>query len=414
MCLSPIPIPEKGGNIRYEISKKGVNSYTGKTDKYGIHKLKYMLVPCGHCKQCIAIAQMELIERIQMEAMSNTMYMVTLTYNQEMLPIITTSTGFDYRYARYEDLTECLKRVRDNNLFGIPFKYFAVTERGGKRQRPHFHIILSFKNEDIGYKYFDKFSFQEEFKWKFFEEWKRKVGGGKRYCDYKPLCDYRESYRGRKLRRTYDFHYIEPRFGTGITDAAFYVLKYMLKQTSDHEEKIRQALKLNCTGLPTPEQKEHWWEQDTEDLMTEGELIWQIVKSRRKYSLGFGLGVDYNKLGKDRTIKEENCDQKIIEYLQECIETSKKSKTEYAYYYCPENLSTFPLANYYKKYGFIYNAEDEDYFYNLNPQKYRDRYLQPEHLNRSELEHQIHDFQRILKTIEMEEVADDFDELLNN
>lgn len=411
MCLSPISLPEKGGNFYIENKKLG----TAKkiiADPYEIHTSPRMLIPCGHCSQCIAIAQMEMVERIQMEAMSNTIYMGTLTYNNECLPRVVTSQGYEYRYANHKHASDMIRRLRDNNTFGIPFKYLIVSERGSKRARPHFHILLLFRNEDIGPKYLDKWNFEQEYKWTLFNEWKEKIGGTTNNAIYRPLCDYRESYKGRRKRTTYDFHYVQPKYGTGITDAAFYVLKYMLKN-STHEEKIRQALKINYDYKQIDDPDLKPWELSNLDAEEEGQKIWEMIRSKREYSLGFGLGMNYKLSGKDRSIKEEYCDSKIIDYLKDGIERSKREKHEYAYYYCPENLNTFPLANYYKKFGFIYKREDEDYFYNIDPERYRNRYLMPERPGKYELIKQINKFNEIIKLQQMEEIADDFDELLN-
>lgn len=406
MCLSPIPIKEKGGNLRiiHDTKKYGIIDNTYKTDKYGIHQSRYMLVPCNHCSQCIAIAQMEMVQRIQMEAMKNTLYFATITYKEEALPRYETPyiedeksgelrEGYNYRYFEYRDLQDTLRRMRDNNVYGIPFRYLAVTERGSERARPHAHIIFSFRNEDIGKDYLDKINFQEEMKWKLLENWKRPIPGSrKKYPLYMDLCEYHEKLLRGKWYRNYDFHYINPRTSKeGITDAAFYVLKYMFKNSA-HEEKIRQALKLNYDEVVASE-------------------LWEKLKSRRKYSLGFGLNPTFE--GKNREITENNVDQDIVKYLRDCIERSKKHRTEYAYYYPPEKLLTFPLANYYKRFGFIYNSDDEDFFYNVNPERYRNRYLMPERPSESEIAQQVNKFNKIAELQQLEDCADNFDELFN-
>lgn len=405
MCLSPIKIKDPNYKLGYKMligdEHKHWQHLRTNTDKYGIHQGPYMYVPCGHCSQCIAIAQMEMVQRIQMEALNSTIYMGTLTYRNETLPRITTSQGYEYRYAQHRDATNMIRRLRDNNAFGIPFKYLIVSERGSKRARPHFHILLLFKNDDIGPTRMDKWSFENTYKWTLFNEWKRKISGTTRDAKYTNLCEYRESKQGRRIRRTYDFHWVDPRkTDSGITDAAFYVLKYMLK-SSTHEEKIRQALMLN------------YWDAENFEIYEQSEayMLWNTIKSKKEFSLGFGLGIDFSKQGHCRKITEQICDEDILSYLKGCISDSKKQNTEYAYYYCPENLSTFPLANYYKKYGWIYSDEDEEYFYNINPQRYEARYLIPENLTRDQLNKQISDFNRIVKFQEMEDIADGFDDL---
>lgn len=414
MCISPIYLPDKSHNITIENKVTG-KSRTIEVDRYGIHKSQYMPVPCGHCKQCIAIAQMEMIQRIQMESLDKDIYMITCTYDNEHLPRLVTSEGYEYRYADYKDASFMIERMRENKMFGDrEFKWLIVSERGSHRARPHFHILLLFKREEIGKTLAEKYQFEQDYKWKILDYWERPYyryfeddkGRIKSKIDhYEKLCKYVESYKYGKKRATYDFHYVNPN-PAGITNAAFYVLKYMMKD-STHEEKIRQAL---------------WTNYEEE----EAKKYWETIKSRREYSLGFGLGVDFTRHSKECCNKDnKNCDKcrqitkevsnpDIINYLRRCINDSKREKLEFAHYFSPEELSTFPLANYYKNFGFIYNRDDEDYFYKMNPDNYRKRYLTPEHKTRSELQKILNDWEKIVKLQEMEDIADDYDKLLEN
>lgn len=400
MCLSPIPIKDIHGRAKYKSQYRALSALG--QDRYKIHDSQYMLVPCGTCKQCVAIAQMEMIQRIQMESIGKDIYMITCTYNNEHLPHLTTSQGYNYRYADYKDAAFMIERMRENNLFeGRKFKWLTVTERGGKHARPHFHILLLFNADDIGKTLADKYAFEQKFKWEILDYWKRpyyrayetEKGKIKYKIDHYEDCStYIESHKYGQTRSTFDFHYINPN-PAGITNAAFYVLKYMMKG-STHDEKIRRKLLME-------------YEED------EAKAYWDIIRSRREYSLGFGLGVNYDKMGKNRSIKEEICNEQIINYLRGCIKDSKREKFEYAYYFSPEELSTWPMANYYKKFPFIYTIDDEDFFYNLNPEEYRKRYLTPERLTRSELEKELAKWERITKLQQLEDIADDFDRLFS-
>lgn len=391
MCLAPIKIPNKNHN-RPEWTCDQVR-------KYKDYKSAYMEVPCGVCKQCVAMAQIELIQRVQMEAMHNVIFMGTMTYDELHLPKLTTEQwedkkgylqpGYTYRYAKYEDASAAIKRMRNENVYGIPFKYLIITERGSLRQRPHFHCLLLFKRKDLP-TYRDILDFEQQHKWTLLENWKRNVGS-RTHPLYTNLCTYVESYRGGKLRATYDFHYVNPALTkSGVTDAAFYVLKYMMKGKQNLDTKRALILNYGETGFK----------------------YWDRIKDRREYSLGFGLDIDYSKQGKDRTITEEICNKDIIDYLKQCIDRSKKAKNPYAYYYCPEALNTFPLADYYKKKGFIYTLDDEEYFYDLNPEAYRASREKPEHLATSQALKQFTDFEKILELQQFEDIADNFDELL--
>lgn len=397
MCLTPIAIRNPNRKI-----KQGSFSINNSElyNKIKDNESAYMYVPCGHCKQCIALAQMELVERVQMEAIYNHIFMGTLTYKNETLPRLETPNwedqygreheGYEYRYAKYEDAAAAVRRMRDRNVFDVPFKYLIITERGSKRARPHFHWLLLFRKEDIGKTYNDCLHFEEKYKWTLLENWQRNIGS-QHYPIYQDLCEYHESWRGKRKRATYDFHYVNPLLTKGgVTDAAFYVLKYMLKGIQDR--RTMQAIFLNYDNATA-------WN------------IWNRIRNRREYSLGFGLDVDWSKKGKDRKITEEICNSEIIEYLAQGVKRSKAAREEYAYYYCPENLLTFPLANYYKRFSFIYSAEDEIDFYNICPDRYRKHRLMPERPDGHAIKKQIGDFERILKQTEMLDIADDFDSL---
>lgn len=126
MCLNPLTIP----NPNFGCQNKG----------FGFMKdcvSKYINVPCGHCSECIAVKQMYMIQRIQMEELENHLFFCTLTYNNESLPILSTSTGYDIRYADIADVQKMLKRLRFSNAFGRPFRYLGVSELGTERGRPH-------------------------------------------------------------------------------------------------------------------------------------------------------------------------------------------------------------------------------------------------------------------------------------
>lgn len=391
-----IPNPNRKAESKY------LTVNTNKVARYYKDNISaYMPVPCGTCKQCIAIAQMELIQRVQMEALNNYIYMATVTYKNETLPRIETPPytdkngkihqGYTYRYAKFTDASNMMKRIRANNSFGIPFKYLIVSERGSKRQRPHFHMLLLFKKSDIG-NYLDCLNFEAKYKWTIFKHWQRNIGT-QHFPLWQDLSEYRESYRNGRIRKTYDFHYVNPLTTKGgITDVAFYVLKYMLKGMQEKDTK--RAIYLNY---------ERW----------EAQKIWDTVKNKREYSLGFGLDVDYSKQGKDRTITEDICNPEIIKYLKDGVKRSLQGNEEYAYYYCPENLNTFPLANYYKRFAFIYNLEDEKKFYEKNPERYRWNKLNGDDTATNTKVKQWRDLERIINQTELDDIADDFDELFN-
>lgn len=126
MCKKPQIIP----NPNYGKSQHG----------FGFMKdcvSKFICVPCGHCEECVKNKQMQLVQRVQMEELENHLFYCTLTYNEDMIPKLTTSTGYDIRYADVSDVQRMMKRLLLSNAFGRPFRYYAVSELGSKRGRPH-------------------------------------------------------------------------------------------------------------------------------------------------------------------------------------------------------------------------------------------------------------------------------------
>lgn len=133
MCLSPVSIE---------------NPNYGRKDSFAQYKdvvSRRIYVPCGHCAECIASRQLQFVQRLQMEEIANHLFFCTLTYNNDMLPVVGTSTGYNIRFADVSDVQKMFKRLRKRNAFGRPFRYFGVSELGSRRGRPHpfsyyFHV----------------------------------------------------------------------------------------------------------------------------------------------------------------------------------------------------------------------------------------------------------------------------------
>ena len=313
MCYSPINI--KNPNYGLKFKKGDVRSFKDCTSHY-------ITVPCGVCEECIAVKQMQITQRIQMEALKHNLYFCTLTYNNETLPVIETSTGFKIRYADIKDVQNMMKRIRKR----IPYelRYLGVNELGTKRGRPHFHLILitkkssTPKKSDIVNQEAELFNLVKE-------EWRRNYGS-KRHPEYKPLCTYvRKIIRG-EIKTTYDLHYINPgATADGTMNVAFYVSKYMMKP-SNRGRRLQQALKLNLDEL-------------------EYEQIWKIIHNRLFASEYLG----------------DPKDEDVIKKLKQDIAISEG---EFAKFFNPDTGQSFPLSRYYKKFGTIYGYDEALKFYN--------------------------------------------------
>lgn len=141
MCLNPIIIDNKNYGLR---GKPGTAGY------YKHTKLSKIAIPCGWCKECITNKQMGYIQRIMEESTKNEFFMVTLTYKESMIPKHQIKE-YNFKYADIQDFIKMCKRMdtwrkRENKkheYIPYPFRYFGVTELGGKKQRPHFHVLIA-------------------------------------------------------------------------------------------------------------------------------------------------------------------------------------------------------------------------------------------------------------------------------
>lgn len=332
MCISPIRI--RNPNL----------GLTGPNAQFKDCVSRFINVPCGVCHECVASRQMQMVQRLQVESLVNHLFFCTLTYNNDLLPKVSTSTGYDIRYADVTDVQKMFKRLRKRNAFGRPFRYLAVSELGSAKGRPHFHILWLIPKFDDDDKNtclsLEKLMFDEVL-----SEWKKNFGARK-FPDWKPLCTYVRKYVHGRLRSNFDLHYVNPILSNGgEADVAFYCLKYMMKP-SNRLIRLQQALKLN---LPDDEY----------------ENIWKIVRSRHFESEGFGLGTsDFIKQGSHRVYQVPD---KVYEYLRSSIELSKKGNgidDPMPSVFSPSDGSSRPLAKYYKSRGEVFNMQDFlDFFY---------------------------------------------------
>lgn len=314
MCNSPVSIP----NPNYGHSHDSGSPFSIKDCSS-----RYIRVPCGHCSECVKSKQMYLVQRVQMESLSNYLFFATFTYSDRYLPIYTTSSGKSIRYADWRDLQLCLKRIRRHNAFSRPFKYLAVSERGSKRGRPHFHCLFLLPKYDGDDRYtplnLEKLMFDN-----FLKYWSRNFGT-RRFPDYRCLLDYRRIVVHGSVKSNYDLHYVVPsNYDDSLTSVAFYVTKYLLKD-SDIDTKLRLALKFNY---------------DPDEFDT----IWKTVKSRVICSKNFGLNLD----------SDGNIDSKIFDYLRTCIDSS----SDFPMFFNLINGKSFPLSRYYKNKPGIYRLDD--------------------------------------------------------
>lgn len=281
-------------------------------------------VPCGYCPDCIAVKQMYLVQRVQMESLVNHLFFCTLTYNTDFLPILEVN-GHDIRYADIRHLQLMFKRLRNDNAFPRPWRVFYCSELGSKKGRPHFHLLFMLPKYDSDC-YLDCINLERSLYKTVLDYWTTNVGS-KRNPDYRPLCTFVQKVTPYGIKSNYDLHYVNPATSNGVSDVAFYVLKYMLKY-SDRTTKLQQALHLNLDK-------------------SEYESVWSIVRPRWDSSLKFGLAPDENGVP----------NAKIIEYLKSCVKRTPYG-AGYPYYFSPDTGDSFPLCPYYRNNGDIYTLYD--------------------------------------------------------
>ncbi|QCS36497.1 replication initiator protein [Capybara microvirus Cap3_SP_433] len=113
--------------------------------KYGLKKTYATMAPCGKCQGCRFKQSKEWAVRIEKEAKQyKHNYFVTLTYNDENLPI---KEGYPESKGtlKKEHTIQFMKSIRQSikrhyNHDGI--KFYLCGEYGSKGERPHYHIIM--------------------------------------------------------------------------------------------------------------------------------------------------------------------------------------------------------------------------------------------------------------------------------
>lgn len=96
---------------------------------------KLMLLPCGHCSECMKKKSLEWTARLMKEAEEwNYTYFITLTYDDEHI-----------KDLNKRDIQLFLKRFR--KATGYECKYYICGEYGETTSRPHYHAIFYLNNK---------------------------------------------------------------------------------------------------------------------------------------------------------------------------------------------------------------------------------------------------------------------------
>lgn len=192
---------------------------------------EFVQIPCGQCSGCRLEYSRQWANRCMLELQyHDSAYFVTLTYDEEHLPIsyfpdIYTGEAIPVGTLRKRDFQLFMKRLRKR--FGENIRFFAAGEYGSDTFRPHYHLIifglhlddLETYKQQRGFTYYNSPSLQDV--------WSVNIGSN-RSASYEPLgyavvapvtwetCAYTARYVMKKLKGPladwYCYHNIEPPF----------------------------------------------------------------------------------------------------------------------------------------------------------------------------------------------------------
>lgn len=315
MCISPIKI--KNANVRNgKIYRSPLRA--GSPMSLKDCTCQYIEVPCGHCCECIQKRQNDIVQRVQMESLNSYLYFCTLTYDNEHIPNLVTSKGEVFTYASVDDLQKCLKRVR--KYFPVPFRFFACSERGSKRLRPHWHVLIFVPKKDTDTPE-TPFIYESWLFENFRKYWAINIGTRK-IPIYETLYKYKRSIYNGKLSATFDLHFVQPKPDDVCTNVAFYVSKYMCKYD---DNKLRIKI------------KNQYDSQEAHDII-------ETIKCRSIRSVAFGSKIYTGKVG--QRIDES---KEISLYIKDCIRRSKEYNIQFPTFFYYDNTHSYPLSTYLKR-----------------------------------------------------------------
>lgn len=297
-------------------------------------------VPCNHCPECYNMRQQRITQRWHVESLENDLFYFTLTYAPRCLVKTSTPAG-DFYAPDISDVQKMFKRLRKHNAFGVPFRYYVVSEYGGKLHRPHYHGVISvpairtanphndlIANELRGNAWHDIV----------LKEWRRNIGST-RTPKWVPCSDYVVTPDG---RRTFDFHYLNPRMTPDSDgDVAFYVSKYVLKYDS-YIDSLMKMLRYKCSS---DEEYFHY---------------------KRYFMPRSYVSKDF---GKPLTDKQ-------IAHIRSGIQYALNSGSPYPFFINPLSGATFPLSPYYRSKCF--NINDAQEFFLRSTSKSLDSHIDTE------------------------------------
>lgn len=104
-----------------------------------------VVLPCGQCLGCRTAYAAQWANRILLEQQyHDKSYFITLTYDEEHVPIHETKNGEKVLSLEPDDLQLFIKRLRRQQSYhqDNKIRFYAVGEYGSQFHRPHYHIIV--------------------------------------------------------------------------------------------------------------------------------------------------------------------------------------------------------------------------------------------------------------------------------
>lgn len=303
MCKSPIQFKNPAYGQKSFTYQSGEIFETSQDVRF---TKEFIRVPCGKCVECKKSQYSSYLQRIQIESMTSYVFMLTLTYDDAHIPSIHFTAGqenLDIFYSNIKHVQDMFKRVRKYPIFeNRDMRYFAVTEYGTAKFRPHHHLLifvakLPTDTKDYCYhlekELFDLFKF----------EWRINVGS-RRVPLWQPLFTYKSKLKNGKLYRNYDLHLVSDRTQTNtnvidpnaISSATKYLISYMLKP-NEFEQVLVNALKSFKSSI------------DDKKLYRN---IEKLLKTRVYFSKYLGFGFDSNGVRVKPSIAYARCNSNSL------------------------------------------------------------------------------------------------------
>lgn len=273
----------------------------------------------------------------------------------------------DIPFTDVSHLQLLFKRMRDNNDLGRPFRYLAVSERGSDKGRPHVHIIFFIpKHQDDTVATCE--SLNVVLRKMLLAYWSVNIGSRKMPV-YERLFTYRQKFINGKRYSNFDCHYVNPAVDGGVANVAYYVTKYVSKD-SDKE----RALQVLLRGLLTSK----------EDF----NLVWSVVKSRVVCSKGLGFDAEFTKGdGKHRHLVFNSS---IVETLKSHALLDKETGSAI---YVAFDGKHIPLCSYYRE-RILDTSDMLELYVCWNPHKYPFAFDNPRTFSSEEIRKKDLDYAR--------------------